>query len=258
MSGLWNAVKENIVFVLVFLTVIAGMFLIAILIERMADKKRGVKRKIFTTRMMAITGMFSAIAVVLHIFDFSLPFLAPDFYKLDFSEIPVMIGSFAFGPVAGVMIEFCKILLKLMVKGSSTAFVGDLANFVVGCSMLLPASFVYEFWKCKKGALAGCIAGIICMTAFGSLFNGVYLIPKFVVLYGLPSIDIIIQAGSAVNPAIKDVPTFVFLAVAPFNLFKSGVVSLVTMLIYKPLCPILKEGHMACVVKNQNNEITEK
>ncbi|MGN1146888.1 MAG: ECF transporter S component [Lachnospiraceae bacterium] len=245
MNGLMESVTENLMFVLEFLGVIALMFVLAVIIEKAADKRRGVKRKMFTTRMMAMVGMFSAIAVILHMFDFPLPFLAPGFYKVDFSELPVMIGTFAFGPVAGVMIEFCKILLKLVFKGTSTAFVGDLANFAVGCSLLLPASAVYEFTKSKKGAIAGCITGTLCMTVFGSLFNAVYLIPKFVVLYGLPSVDTIIEMGQAVNPAITNLTTFVCLAVAPLNLLKAGVISLITMVIYKPLSPIIKEGHAA-------------
>lgn len=243
MNGLWKTVTENFVFVLEFVGVIALMFLVAIAVQKAADKKRGVKRKIFTTRMMAVVGMFSAIATVLYLFDFPLPFLAPGFYKVDFSELPVLIGSFAFGPVAGVMIEFCKILLKILLKSSNTAFVGDLANFTVGCSLLLPAGAVYEFFKSKKGAIAGCIAGTLCMTVFGSMFNALYLIPKFVVLYGLPSIDSIIGMGSAVNPAITNLTTFVCLAVAPLNLLKGSVISIITMLVYKPLSPILKEGH---------------
>lgn len=83
------------------------------------------------------------------------------------------------------------------------------------------------------------------MTAFGSLFNAVYLIPKFVMLYGLPSVDSIIGMGSAVNPAINSLTTFVCLAVAPLNLLKAGVISIITMLVYKPLSPILKEGRSA-------------
>lgn len=244
MNGLMESVTENLKFVLEFLGVIALMFVLAVIIEKAADKKRGVNRKMFTTRMMAMVGMFSAIAVILHMFDFPLPFLAPGFYKVDFSELPVMIGTFAFGPVAGVMIEFCKILLKLVFKGTSTAFVGDLANFTVGCSLLLPASAVYEFTKSKKGAIAGCITGTLCMTVFGSLFNAIYLIPKFVVLYGLPSVDTIIEMGQAVNPAITNLTTFVCLAVAPLNLLKAGVISLITMVIYKPLSPIIKEGRI--------------
>lgn len=245
MNGLVKSVTENMVFVLQFLLVIAALFVVAILIQKLADKKRGIKRKLLNTRMIAVVGMFSAIATVLHILDFPLPFLAPDFYKVDFSELPVMIGTFAFGPVAGVLIEFCKILLKLMIKGTSTAFVGDLANFVIGCSLLIPASMVYEFVKSKKGAIGGCIAGVLCMTIFGSMFNGIYLIPKFVELYGLPSVDSIIAMGKEVNPAITNLTTFVCFAVAPLNLLKASAISLITMLIYKPLSPIIKEGHIS-------------
>lgn len=241
MSELWKSVTENFVFVLEFLGIIALMFLIAVGIEKMADRKRGVKRKLFTTRMMAVTGMFSAIAFVLYLFDFPLPF-APVFYKVDFSELPVMVGSFAFGPIAGVLIEFCKILLKLLVKGSDTVFVGDLANFIIGCSLLLPASAIYEFIKSKKGAIAGCIAGTLCMTVFGSMFNAFYLIPKFVELFGMGSVDAVIQMGGEINPAITNLTTFVCMAVAPLNLLKAGVISLITMFIYKPLSPIIKEG----------------
>ena len=244
MNGLWKTGTENVIFVMEFLGVIILMFLVALLIQKLADKKRGEKKKIFSTRMMAMVGMFSAIATVLYLFDFPLPF-APGFYKVDFSELPVMVGSFAFGPVAGVLIEFCKVLLKILFKGSSTAFVGDLANFAVGCSLLLPASAIYEFTKTKKGAIAGCIAGTLVMTVFGSMFNALYLIPKFVVLYGMPSVDSIVGMGSKINPAITNLTTFVLFAVAPLNLLKSGVISLITMLIYKPLSPIIKEGHAA-------------
>ena len=99
MNGLWKTVTENFTFVLEFVGVIALMFLAAVAVQKAADKKHGVERKIFTTRMMTVVGMFSAIATVLYLFDFPLPFLAPGFYKVDFSELPVLIGSFAFGPV---------------------------------------------------------------------------------------------------------------------------------------------------------------
>ena len=112
-------------------------------------------------------GMFSAIAMILHVLDFPI-FFAPGFYKMDFSELPILVGSFAFGPVAGVMMEFVKILLKLCIKGTSTAFIGDLANFVVGCSLIIPASAVYSFKKTKKNAILACIAGTLVMTIFGT------------------------------------------------------------------------------------------
>lgn len=243
MNHLWETIRENVVFAAEFLGLIVLMIVAAVLIRRLSDRRNGVRQKLLTTRMMAMVGMFSAISVVLYLLDFPLPF-APSFYKVDFSELPVMVGTFAFGSVAGVLIEFCKILLKVLFKGSDTMLVGDMANFVIGCSLLLPASAVYEFKKTKKRAVAGCIAGTVVMTVFGSLLNAWYLLPKFVLIFGMPSIDTIIEMGSAVNPAISSLSTFVLLAVAPLNLLKAAVVSLITMLIYKPLSPIIKQGHL--------------
>lgn len=240
MNGLWNSVLENVERVVEFLVVVIALFAVAYIIEKLAQKKRGEKVKMLSTRKMAMIGMFSAIAMILHLFDFPLPF-APGFYKLDFSEIPIMIGTFAFGPVAGVLMEFLKILLKLCIKGTSTAFVGDLANFCVGCSLILPASAVYEFVKTKKGALAGVITGTVILTVFGSAFNAIYLIPTFADLYGLP-LETLVGMGTKVNPAIKDVNTLVLFAVVPLNIIKGVAVSVVTMLIYKPLSIIIKSS----------------
>ena len=153
------------------------MVIIAYVVEKLEKKKNGVKERTLTTRKIAMIGVFSAIAAVLHVMDFPIPF-APDFYKLDFSELPALIGAFAFGPVAAVMIEFCKIVLKLLFKGTSTAFVGDLANFIIGCTFLLPASIIYLFRKNKKNAVIGCVVGTLVMTIFGTAFNAVYLLPQ--------------------------------------------------------------------------------
>lgn len=242
MNGLGKSIADNLVFFLEFLGIVVLIFAAAVLIQKAADKKNGRTGKIFTTRMMAVTGMLSAVSVILYMLDFPLLFLAPGHYKLDFSELPVMIGSFAFGPVAGVLIEFCKVFLKVLIKGTDTAFVGDLANFTIGCSLLLPASLIYEFKKTKKRAIIGCLAGTVCITLFGTALNAVYLLPKYAEMYGIP-VDTLIAGGTAINPAITDLTTYVCFAVAPLNLIKGGLVSLLTMLIYKPLSPILKTGH---------------
>lgn len=242
MNGLLESVAKNVAFVLEFLGIIVAMFLIALLLEKAAQKKRGVKEPVFGTRKMAMIGMFSAIAMILHIFDFAVPF-APPFYKLDFSELPILIGTFAFGPAAGVMMEFLKILLKLCIKGTSTAFVGDLANFVIGCSFILPASVIYAFGKKKKSAIAGCIVGTVVLTLFGTAFNAIYLLPAFSVLFGMP-MESILQAGTAVNPLATgdSVINFVAVCVAPLNLIKGTAASVITMVVYKPLSPIIKTG----------------
>lgn len=247
MNGLMQSVTENLIFVLEFLGIVILLFAVAYGAEKMAKKKSGDTERILSTRKIAMIGVFSAIAFLLMLLEFPVPF-APAFYELDFSEIPVLVGTFAFGPVAGVMIEFCKILLKLVFKGTTTAFVGDLANFVIGCSFVLPASILYLNRKTKKTAIAGSVVGTLCMTVFGTAFNAVYLLPKFAQLYGMP-LDAIVGMGTAINPAINSVVTLVVFAVAPLNILKGGSVSLVTVLIYKKLSPILKESHSGAVVR---------
>lgn len=243
MNELFKNIAENAMYVLSFLLIIVLLFVAAVLLEKAAQKKNGVKEPVFNTRKIAMIGMFSAVAMLLHLFDFALPF-APPFYKLDFSELPILVGTFAFGPAAGVMMEFIKILLKLCIKGTSTVFVGDLANFVIGCSFILPASVLYAFRKNKKTAIIACVAGTLVMTVFGTAFNAVYLLPAFSKLYSLP-MESLIAMGSEVNPWVKEgsIVSFVAACVAPLNLIKGISVSIVTLLVYKPLSPIIKTGH---------------
>ena len=164
--------------------------------------------------------------------EFPLLFLAPEFYKLDFSELPVLICSFYLGPVAGVLTEVVKILVKLLLRGSATAGVGELANFAVGCALVLPASMIYHRKKSKRSALVGLICGTLFMTVFGSLFNAVYLLPAFAEMFHMP-LEALVEMGTAVNGSINNVTTFVLFAVAPLNLLKGTVLSVLTMLLYK-------------------------
>ena len=176
--------------------------------------------------------MFGALAAVLMLFEFPLPFIAPSFYELDLSEIPVLIGTFSMGPVAGVLIELIKILLKLVLKGTSTAYVGDVANFVIGCFFLLPAGIIYKVKKTKKGAVTGMAAGTLVMAAAGAVMNAYVLLPFYSQFYGMP-MEALIAAGTEVNSLITSIPTFVLVAVVPFNLIKGIIVSLITYLVYK-------------------------
>lgn len=228
MIKLWNALQDNLLFVAVCVAIIAGLSLLAHLAERFLP----AKRKVTVARRVAIIGICAAVAAVLHILDFPLLFLAPDFYKLDFSEVPVLLCSFYLGPSATVACEGVKILLKLLLKGTSTAFVGDFANFVVGCSLVLPATVIYHIRKTRAGAIWGMVAGTAVMTIFGTAFNAVYLLPKFSQLYGLP-LDTIIALGTAVHGGVHDIISFVVLCVAPLNLIKGAAVSVLTLLLYK-------------------------
>lgn len=249
MNDLITQVMGNLLFVLEFLAVVVALFVLAYLVEKQIQKVTGSTERILSTRKITVVGMFSAIAAILMIFEFPLPF-APGFYKLDFSELPALIATFAFGPVAGVMVEFCKIVLNLLMDSTTTAFVGELANFAVGSSFILPASFVYLLKKNKKHAIAGCIVGTLVLTIFGTVFNAVYLLPKFAQLYGMP-LEALVGMGTAINPAINSVTTLVMFAVAPLNLIKGASVSLLTMLIYKKISPILKTGHAHRKVENR-------
>ena len=238
MRNLLTELTANLLFVVEFLGVVAALFIIAYVVEKWEKKRIGAPERVLSTRKVAMIGMFSAIAAVLMIFEVPVPF-APSFYKIDLSELPVLVAAFAFGPVAGVLVEFVKIILNLFMDSTTTAFVGELANFAVGCSFVLPASVVYLFKKSKKQAILGCVVGTLMMTVFGTAFNAVYLLPKFAELYGMP-LDAIIGMGSAINPAITDVTSFVIMAVAPLNILNGSVVSLLTILIYKKLSIMIK------------------
>ncbi|MBQ4600186.1 MAG: ECF transporter S component [Oscillospiraceae bacterium] len=225
---LWQQIQENLAFIAMCIAIITALALLAKLAERFLPGMRRVS----PARRVSIIGICAAIATVLHILDFPLPFLVPEFYKLDFSELPVMLCGFYLGPCATVACEAVKILLKLLLKGTSTAFVGDFANFAVGCSLVLPATVLYHIRKSRSSALWGLVAGTVCLTVFGSAFNAIYLLPKFAQLYELP-LDSIIAMGNQVNAGINSVSTFVLLAVAPLNLIKGISVSLLTLLLYK-------------------------
>ena len=162
---------------------------------------------------MAQVGMLAAVATVLMLFEFPLPFV-PSFYKLDISEIPVLLGTFAMGPVAGVMTECIKILLNFVINGTTTGGVGEIANFLIGCSLCVPAGLIYQKMHTKKGAVIGLAAGTVFMTLIGCVLNAYILLPTYAAAFGMP-LDTIVQMGHALNPAIDGVATFVILAVAP-------------------------------------------
>lgn len=228
MNELLQQMLNNLGFIAMSVAVIVALALAAKFSEGYFPEKRAVS----SARRVSIIGICSAIAAVLHMLDFPLLLLAPGFYKLDFSELPVLLCGFYLGPTATVACEGIKILLKLMIKSTSTAFVGDFANFVVGCSFVLPATVWYHIHKSKHAAVIGLVLGTLSMSVFGSAFNAVYLLPKFSELYGLP-LENIIAMGAEIRGGIHNVTTFVMLCVAPLNLVKGITVSILTMLLYK-------------------------
>lgn len=190
-----------------------------------------------SAKVIAKVGVLSAIATILMLFDFPLWF-APNFYQLDFSEVPVLLGTFALGPAAGVAIEFVKILINFVLNGTDTGGIGELANFIVGCAFLIPAGLIYSRNKTYKTAIFGFLAGTVALALAGSLMNYYLLLPVYSKVYGAP-IQAFIGMGNALNPAITDLKTFVMYAVVPFNIFKGIVTSSIVLLIYKRISPIL-------------------
>ena len=194
-------------------------------------------------RTIVQAGMLGAIAVVLMLFEIPLPF-APSFYEIDFSEVPVMIGTFAIGPVAGVAIELVKILLNFIINGTTTAGVGEVANFLIGCALVVPAGIIYRRKRTRTGAIIGMAVGTVFMTLIGCLLNAYVLLPVYATAFQMP-IDALVAMGTAVNGSIDSLFTFVAFAVAPFNLLKGVLVSLIVFLIYKKISPVFRMNHQA-------------
>ena len=206
--------------------------------KRKGEKIMEQKKTKIGIRKMTKIALLAAIAALLMWFEIPLPF-APPFYKIDLGDVPAMIGTFSMGPVAGVLIQMIKILLKLLMKGSTTLGVGDVASFVIGCAFCLPAGLIYRKKKNRAGAFIGMAIGTVVMTAFGAFLNAFVLLPAYATAFDVPMEDLI-SLGSAANASITDLFTFVMLAVVPFNLLKGIIVSIVVLLIYKKVRVLLK------------------
>ena len=193
-------------------------------------------KKLFNTKNLVLMAVFAALAAVLMLFEFPLPFIAPSFYEIDLSEIPILIGSFIMGPVSGVIMEAIKIILKLCIKGTTT---GENANFCIGIYFVVPASIIYQKKKKKKGAITGMLLGTVIMAVAGVVLNYFVMIPFYVKAFGMP-LDKIIEAGKAINPLISNKLNFTIVCVAPFNLVKGVIDGFVTFLVYKKISTFIK------------------
>lgn len=194
-----------------------------------------------TTRTMVQIAMLGAVAGVLMNLEFPLPFLAPTFYQMDFSEIPTMIAAFAMGPVAAVLTELVKILVHLVTKGTMTAGVGDVANFIFGCTFVVPAGILYRMngKKSRKNAVIGMAAGILLTTVAACFINAFVLLPAYGKAFGMP-VQAFIEMGAAVHASVNNLLTFCILLLVPFNLFKYTVTGIIVFLIYKRIRVVLR------------------
>ena len=188
------------------------------------------------SKLRTITGVavLSAIAFILAYFEFPVP-LSPSFARMDISDLPALIGAFAYGPLAGVLIELVKNALQL--TSTATAGVGDLANFIMGGVFVLVAGVVYRRRKTKKAALIACLIASLAMGIAAAVVNYFILLPAFEAF--MPLNELIASFGEFM-PFIKTKLDVVLFNALPFNLLKGLAISAVTMLIYKKLSPILK------------------
>lgn len=189
------------------------------------------------TKWLVKVGMLSAVAFLLQLLEFPLG-IFPAFLQIDFSDVPALLAGFSLGPAAGVVVELIKNILHLLLKNSGTGGVGELANFLIGSAIVVPAALLYKRKHTRRMAINGLIAGTAVMTIVGVLANLYILIPFYSSAFGMP-IEAIVAMGTEVNSAVIDLKTLVLYGIVPFNLLKGVMVSIVTILIYKRLSPIL-------------------
>ena len=182
----------------------------------------------YMTRI-AILGALSAILVMIEV-----PVIA--FYKLDVSTLPALLGAFSMGPMAGLAILVIKNVFGLF--HSTSMYVGELADFIMGAAYILPAALIYRFRKTRKNALIGVIVGTVAMIVVSVLVNWKIMIPFYMNAFGMPMEKIIGMAQSAM-PFVDTEWELLMYVTAPFNLLKGVVLSALTFLLYKRLSPLL-------------------
>ena len=210
-------------------------------------KQTSVKKTVFI-------GMMGAVSAVLMLLNLSLPF-APGFLKFDISELPALFAGFFLGPLSGCGVVTVKILLKVLFQGSDTGYVGELMNVMGSICFILLASLIYRWKHTKQGAIIAMTVSTVLVSAAFIFINAYIAFPLYSQLYGMP-MDAIISMGTAVNPMITDLPSLMLLSVFPFNLFKHGVTSFITYLIYKRTGNTLRE--IIAVPELQSRKVTER
>lgn len=190
------------------------------------------KKKTLSVQYLTRIAVLTALSSILYMI--SIPIVA--FYSLDLSNLPVLLGAFSMGPVAGLIILGLKSLIGCLT--SSTMYVGELADFIMGAAFVLPAALIYQRNKSRKGALIGMITGTVALILAGCLTNAYLLIPFYMKAFGMPMEAIIGMCAQALPFVDTELKVILFIT-APFNLLKGVVLCVLTYMIYKPLSPLL-------------------
>ena len=191
-----------------------------------------------TTHNLTVAAMLSAVAFILMFIEFPIPMLIPAFIKMYFSDLPALLGAFALGPVYGVIISFMKNLLHIVIKGTSTACVGELSNFILGAIFSAVVGYLYKHHKSRKTAIIGAVAGAVAMGVLSVPSNYFVVYPAYVQFYHMP-LEAILGMYQAILPSADSLIKCLILFNLPFTLVKGLLDAVLCMLIYKPLSPIL-------------------
>lgn len=210
------------------------------------DKFRNFKSGRYSASYLAKIAILTALSFILYAFGkFNLPVIFPSFLEIQISELPALLAGFSMGPLSGCIVIVLKCLFKFPL--SSTQFVGEATDILLGIAFVLPASLIYHIKKDKKHAVIGLVSGVILTTLIAILVNRFISIPFYVTLYFNGNFDIIV---SIVQPLYKDVTMdtfykyYLLVGVLPFNLLRGIIVSVLTFVLYKRLSKILHwDGH---------------
>lgn len=218
-------------------------------------------KKYFSSTRIAMIALFSALAAVLYIFNFAMPFAFPEFLEFRFSDVPVLIGTFALGPVAGCIIVVFMVLIKLVIVSTSTYFVGDLADILVGFALVIPVGLIYNKNRTFKGALLGLGAGSLISAALAVLLNRILLVPAYVHLMFGGSWEPILGMMTPLFPNCTEenfYSLYLWVSVLPFNLLRCLVASLLTLLVYKRISRAINRLNERLVPKYELTEADVK
>lgn len=203
------------------------------------------KGNYFNATRVAVIAMFSTLAGILYVFGFPIAAAFPSWLELNFSDIPALIGTFALGPVSGGIVVFVKILIKLIIKGTSTVFVGELADLIIGVAFVVPAGLIYKKVRTFKGALLAMAVGAACSTAMSILANWLVLVPFYRQLFFHGSWAPLVgtmQALFGENCTQNTFYTFyLWCSVLPFNAMRCLIAVLVTLPVYKHVSRLINK-----------------
>ena len=193
--------------------------------------------KFLTVSTLVKISILSAIGYILMFISVPLPMLFPEFLKIDISDLTALLGGISLGPMAGVTIAFLKNLLQFITGMSTTGGVGEFANFLIGGSFVFTVSYIYSKKRNIQGVIIGLVSGMVVMTVVGCVANYFIILPFYATIGW--SIDAVVSMGAAINPVIDSKMSFVIWMIAPFNILKSGLMSLLTLPMYKKTEKIL-------------------